>query len=489
MVTFGIVAVYLLGTYILGYWLKRKAGTKDKTVRKLFVADGNLPLFTVSALLFGDMIGASSETGTAGIGYSMGMAGGWGVWGSSFGCVLFSICFSAFFFRIRKTGITTGPEAFGLRFNRSIRYLVLIFTVIPLFIIFSAQITAAVLYLSSMVEIDNTIATGIIFCLFLAMGMLGITGVAQMNKVHSFVIIFGLAFAAIACLCYVGGPETLITQLPSSYFNPFIAGPLTVSAQFLGSALGFSISVTSISIGYCAKNMKVAKQSHWIVAIVSSIFALFPLIIGLCGAVSLEGIRQDSVLFEMTNQISPVLSGIVLMAVFAAIFSTAPWFLLAMANLIVQDMYLPFTQARGKEISQKKALVIARAVMCLVLVGAVLVSGHNTSLLDTLMGASQIKAIAALLLMAGIYWKRLTNVAGFLGLLMGGTISTVWYFMGYPFGIQPLWPGLLIAVAVFVMGSFLTNNDKISKDYERYEARLAEYPGENPPISSTSNSA
>jgi solute:Na+ symporter, SSS family len=489
MVTFGIVVAYLLGTYLLGYYLKRKSGTQDKTVHKLFVADGNLALFTVSALLFGDMIGASSETGTAGTGYSMGLAGGWGVWGSSFGCILFSVCFSAFFFRIRKTGITTGPEAYGLRFDKPIRYLVLIFTLIPLFILFSAQITAAVLYLSSMIEIDNTVATAIVFFLFLAMGMLGITGVAQMNKVHSFVIIFGLAFAAIACLYYVGGPEKLVEQLPSSYFNPFVAGPLTVSAQFLGSALGFSISVTSISIAYCAKSMKVAKQSHWIVAIVSSIFALFPLIIGLCGAATLEGIRPDSVLFAMTNHISPVLSGVVLMAVFAAIFSTAPWFLLAMANLIVQDMYTPYVQARGKEISQKKAVAIARGVMCLVLVGAVFMSGQNTSLLDTLMGASQIKAIAAILLMVGIYWKRLTNIAGFLGLLMGGTISTVWYFMGYPFGIQPLWPGLIIAVITFVVGSFLTSKEKVSKDYDRYEARLAEYPEDPLPACPTDDSA
>ncbi len=487
MITFGIVVAYLLGTYVLGYFFKRKAGAKDTTARKLFVADGNLPLFTVSALLFGDMIGASSETGTAGTGYSLGLAGGWGVWGSSFGCILFSVCFSAFFFRIRKTGITTGPEAYGLRFDQRIRYLVLVFTLIPLFILFSAQITAAVLYLSSMIEIDSAIATAIVFVLFLAMGMLGITGVAQMNKVHSFVIIFGLAFAAAACLYYVGGPETLTTQLPASYFNPFVAGPLTVAAQFFGSALGFSISVTSISIAYCAKSMKVAKQSHWIVAIVSSIFALFPLIIGLCGAVTFEGIRQDSVLFVMTNQISPVLSGIVLMAVFAAIFSTAPWFLLAMSNLVVEDMYVPYAQARGKEISQKKALIAARVVMCLVLVGAVLMSGQNTSLLDTLMGASQIKAIAAILLMVGIYWKRLTNTAGFLGLLIGGTISTVWYFMGYPFGIQPLWPGLIISLIVFVVGSFIGSKEKVSKDYENYETRLAEYPEKALPASSVDN--
>ncbi len=471
MVAFAIVFGYLLGTLAIGYYLKRKAG-RDTTVRKLFVADGSLPLFAVVAMLFGDMIAGSSTTGTAGTGYSTGMAGGWAIWGSSFGCILFSVCFSKFFFRIRSTGITTGPEAYGLRFDNKVRYLVLVFTLIPLFIIFSAQITAASMYLNSMVGIDTGLAVLIVVALFLAMALLGVTGVAEMNKVHSFVIFFGIAFAAMICLWYVGGPQTLVTQLPPAHFDPFVEGPFTVFAQFVGSALGFSISVTSINIGYSAQNVKVAKQSHLIVAGLSALFAFFPIVIGLCCAVTFDGIRPDTALFAMTNQISPELSGLAVMAVFAAIFSTGPWFLLSIANLTVKDVYLPIAAAKGKAVSERMAISASRVVMCVALAGGVLLSGQNTSLLDTLMGASQIKAIAALLLMVGIYWKRITNVAAFVGLLGGGTTATVWYFLGYPFDVQPLWPGLIVAIGIFFIVSMATGEGKVSKDYLDFEKKL-----------------
>ena len=174
----------------------------------------------------------------------------------------------------------------------------------------------------------------------------------------------------------------------------------------------------------------------------------------------------------MTNHVSPGLSGLAVMAVFAAIFSTGPWFLLSIANLVVRDVYLPFAASRGKEVSEKSAIAVSRVIMCGALVGSVLISGQNTSLLNTLMGASQIKAIAALLLMMGIYWKRITNAAAFAGLLGGGSIATVWYFMGYPWGIQPLWPGLIVAMAIFVVASFATSRTKVSDDYLAFEERL-----------------
>ncbi|MBO4365275.1 MAG: hypothetical protein J5804_03160, partial [Eggerthellaceae bacterium] len=177
MITFAMVVVYL--TVTLGYGLisKKRAG-KDKTVRNFFVSNGNMGLFVVSAMLFGDLIAASTTTGTAGTGYSTGFAALWGIWGSSFGCLIFAVCFCRFFFEIRKTGAITGPEAFGVRFDWKIRILVLIFTLIPLFIILSTQVTAASMYLASMLGIDEMLATVIIFLLFLGMALLGISGVA-----------------------------------------------------------------------------------------------------------------------------------------------------------------------------------------------------------------------------------------------------------------------------------------------------------------------
>lgn len=473
MITFVMVVSYLVSTFVFGLIMKRRSG-RDRTIRNFFVHNGKMPLFAVTTMLFADLIAASTTTGTAGTACSTGLAALWGIWGSSLGCVLFSVFFCKFFFKIRKTGAITGPEAYGIRFNQKIRVLVLVFTLIPLFIIFSTQVTTASMYLSSMLNINETAATVIVFTLFLCMALLGITGIAEMNKVHSFILFFGLSFAAVVCLNHVGGPTTLITKLPSSHFNPFVNGMPTVFAQFVGGALGFSISVTSVNIGYCAKDIRTAERSHIIVAVLSTLFAFAPATIGLCAATCFSDIRTDNALYLMTSSISPELAGITVMAVFAAIFSTGPWFLLSMAKLVVQELYMPVQQLRGKQVSDAEALRLSRLAIVVALVFAVIVSGTNVSLLNSLMSASQIKAIAVILLLFGIYWKRTSNRAGFVGLLVGGTLSTAWYVLGNPFGIQPFWLGTVSSILIIVIGSLIDSRAPVSKDYVAYEQRLAE---------------
>lgn len=473
MITFVMVFVYLVATLAVGLIMRSRSG-KTGTVRAFFVANGKMPLYAVTTMLFADLIAASTTTGTAGTGYSTGLAGLWGIWGSSLGCVLFSLCFCKFFFEIRRTGAITGPEAFGIRFNQGIRYLVLIFTLIPLFIVFSTQVTAASMYLSSMLAIEEAVSTAVVAVLFLAMALLGITGIAEMNKVHAFVLFFGLVFAAFACLQYVGGPQTLVEALPASYFDLFANGFPTAFAQFIGGALGFSISVTSVNIGYCAKDIETAERSHAIVAVISALFAFAPAVIGLCAATCFDGIRADSALYMMTSLVSPEVAGLSVMAVFAAIFSTGPWFLLASAKLVIKELYVPIQDSRGKRVSDRSALCMSRVVIAVTVLLAVAISGSNASLLNSLMSASQIKSMAVVLLLFGIYWKRTSNTAGFVGLLVSGSLCTVWYILGNPFGIQPFWPGIISSVLIIVVGSLKATGCPVSDDYSSYKKRLAE---------------
>lgn len=123
--------------------------------------------------------------------------------------------------------------------------------------------------------------------------------------------------------------------------------------------------------------------------------------------------------------------------------------------------------------SDATSLRMSRATIVVALVLAVLASGTNVSLLNSLMSASQIKSMAVVLLLFGIYWKRTSNAAGFAGLLIGGTICTAWYAMGNPFGVQPFWPGLVSSTLIIVGGSLIATRSKVSPDYIAYERRLS----------------
>ena len=88
------------------------------------------------------------------------------------------------------------------------------------------------------------------------------------------------------------------------------------------------------------------------------------------------------------------------------------------------------------------------------------------------MSAAQIKAISVVLLLFGIYWKRTTNRAGFFGLLVGGSLCTIWYVLGNPFGVQPLWIGLIVGSLIIVVGSLIECKQSISPDYIAFEKRV-----------------
>ncbi|NLZ54035.1 MAG: hypothetical protein GX892_13000, partial [Thermoanaerobacteraceae bacterium] len=122
---------------------------------------------------------------------------------------------------------------------------------------------------------------------------------------------------------------------------------------------------------------------------------------------------------------------------------------------------------------EERILVRIKRILTIFLICLViLLSGNSTSILNDLLSAAQIKATSAVVLLIAMYWKRLTNRAAFWGLMTGGTLATIWHFVGHPWGIEPLWPALVSSLTIMITLSLL-NKDRISKDYISFELRVA----------------
>jgi Na+/proline symporter len=72
------------------------------------------------------------------------------------------------------------------------------------------------------------------------------------------------------------------------------------------------------------------------------------------------------------------------------------------------------------------------------------------SILSQIVGAMQIRAVAGLLVIICIFWKRLDSTAAFWSLLFGGLVAIAWHFMGSPFGILALWPATLVFLVILI---------------------------------------
>ncbi len=95
-------------------------------------------------------------------------------------------------------------------------------------------------------------------------------------------------------------------------------------------------------------------------------------------------------------------------------------------------------------------MFIARLTVVIIGIVATYCGLSARSLLGQILGAAQIRAVAGVVILISICWKKLDSNAAFWSLLAGGTVAAVWHFTGNPFDIVPLWPALAVCFAIMI---------------------------------------
>ncbi|MGP6173477.1 sodium/proline symporter PutP [Corynebacterium sp. A21] len=178
----------------------------------------------------------------------------------------------------------------------------------------------------------------------------------------------------------------------------------------------------------------------------------------------------------------PLIAGLVLTAVLAAIMSTMSSQLLVVSSSLIEDLYKIFK----KNLPSEKFLInLSRAMVVIVaLLAAALAINPSDSILG-LVGFAWAGFGSAFgpLMLASLYWKRL-NVAGALSsMVIGAIVSTGWGMTGGSDIIYELVPGFLVSTIVLVVVSLLTSPPKPEILEEFDEAtRLSKITKANPDL-------
>ena len=162
------------------------------------------------------------------------------------------------------------------------------------------------------------------------------------------------------------------------------------------------------------------------------------------------------------------------MAIIAAVFSTAPAFLLTISTTLTRDLYVALINKDATDKQQLRFSKIALVVFGLI---ATFLGIYARSILSQVNGAFQIRAVAGMVLIIGAYWKKVDKKSAFWAMLVGGLVAAVWHFAGQPFGIVPFWPGCGTGLIVLVVLT-LCNGNKVSDDYALYKSRMDAVPAE-----------
>jgi sodium/proline symporter len=329
----------------------------------------------------------------------------------------------------------------------------------------AAQFNAGAKSLSTALDISFVLSLGISGLLIMVYMVLGgYVAVAYNDVVRAIIMMIGLVVLPVIGIIQIGGLDILnemLHQLNPEYLDPFSLGA-GVIIGFLGIGLGSPgqphIVVRYMSISDPARlKYSAIYGTFW-----NIVLGLGAICIGLVGRILVPDINSlpdsdpEMIYLALSSEyFGPVLYGLLVGGVFAAILSTADSQLLVVASTFARDFYEKVI-ARKREIDEKRKLYLSRLVLVLSGILALFLAYLAQDLVFWLvlfawggLGA----AFGPALIMA-LFWKKTTKAGIFAGMVSGALVTIGWrLWLKEPTGVYELIPGFIIALLLIIIVS------------------------------------
>jgi len=174
---------------------------------------------------------------------------------------------------------------------------------------------------------------------------------------------------------------------------------------------------------------------------------------------NLAGVLEDSetIFMVLVNGIfHPVVAGILLAAILAAIMSTADSQLLVSSSALAEDFY---KQHINRKASSERVVLVGRiGVVVLSLIALWLAFSPDSSVLGLVSYAwAGFGAAFGPVIILSLFWSRMNRLGALAGIIVGGVTIVVWKQLnGGLFDLYELVPGIIFAVIAIVLVTLLT---------------------------------
>jgi Na+/proline symporter len=447
-----IIVVASVVVVLAGVTIWKTFGVRKQA--DFMVAGRKLPWTVLVFTLLSSWIGAGSLFAGGENAYRNGVAALWQPAGGWFGLIVIWQIAG----RARRFAQFTVPDLLETRYNAWARMLATVAIVISYTTITSYQLKAGgdILHLI-FPEMDRQAGMYLIAAFVIAFtAAAGMASVAYMDLVIG-CLVTGIVIVAFPILLSgTGGWSGVRAALPPERFNPL--GTVTLS-----QALGFFIPSMLLLIGnqgmyqkfFSARSERDAKLavSGWIVGAL----VLETLIVGiaLVGSARFHPENAREIIpYTARMGLPTVIGALLLGGVFAKLISTANNFLFSPATNLIHDVYQRFVNPKA---SERHILVVSRLVVIALGIYAVIQAAYFESILYaalyayTVYGASLTPVI-----MAVFFWKRATAAGAITSIALGTVVTVAWNLAGVPWGLDAIYPALVISVAALVLVSLLT---------------------------------
>jgi SSS family solute:Na+ symporter len=452
-----LVAMIAVGLY---------AGSKVKSSSDFATGGRQAGQSVVAGAIMGTLVSGASTIGTAQLAFQYGFSAWWFTLGAGIACAVLGLgtarrfyagsCETIAQYLVKTYGTPIGPIA-------------TVFGALGMFLSMISQALAFIALMTTMFPIGPvaaaTIGIAFVLCYVLFGGVWGVGLVGVAKLILLYVAMISCGAIAFAMMGGVGGLQASFPAFP--WFSLFGRGLEKDLAGGFSLVVGVLSTQTYAQAIAAGRSFSAARKGALWSALLIPPIGLGGIMVGLFMRANFPGTPSSEVLPAfILGYLPPVLAGVILATLLITAVGGWAGLLLGISTMFTRDIYQRFIRQQAK---QGEALLVQRAaIVVVVLLSALVATGNAGSLI---LGWSFLSmglrgcTILCPLLGAMFFPRYLTPPAGIAAAFLGPVTNMVW-FLCFPKGIDPLYPGLLASLATLLIVSRFT----------RKKARQADLP-------------
>ena len=409
-------------------------GRKAKSASDFFVAGRKFGAGLLFTSLIAANLGAGSTVGVTALAYTHGVSAWWWIGSAGIGSLILAYIVGPKIWRIaREKNFYTLSDYLDDRYSKAFSGIISVMMAAGTLALFAGQLLGIAWILdvaAGIPKAQGVIIGAVVTTLYFAAG--GLLSSAVVNIVEVAVILAGFVVAVPYVMSYAGGFDGVKSAVSTpKYFDAFGMGASAIIGYIVMLVPSFFISPGLIGKVFAAKDERSVKAGTALNGLVQLVFAVIPVIIGMCAGACLPGLsRADLALPSAMKEMMPfIAASLALAGIFAAEVSTADTVLYMLSGSITNDIYKRFI---NPEIGDEKLLRLSRIVTVICGVIGVILALRLESIISALTIFYSLMSVSlSAPLIFGLFTRRANNAGAVMSALLGAGLTVYMTFGGF----------------------------------------------------------